>query len=51
MATMKKRGATGATSADTTTTTTTTPAHDEVASAQANGTSSDGVSVDTVADG
>ena len=51
MAEMKKRGTTRATSEDTTTTTTTTPSQGEVAATQANGTSSDGVSVDALADG
>ena len=51
MAAMKKRGTTGATSEDTATTTTTTPSQGEVAATQANGTSSDGVSVDALADG
>jgi len=49
MAATKKRGTTGATSEDTTTTT--TPSQGEVAATQANGTSSDGVSVDALADG
>ena len=51
MAATKKRGITGATSEDTTTTTMTTPSQGEVAATQANGTSSDGVSVDALADG
>jgi len=50
MAATKKRGTTGATSEDTTTTTT-TPSQGEVATTQANGTTSDGVSVDALADG
>jgi hypothetical protein len=50
MAATKKRGTTGATSEDTTTTTT-TPSQGEVAATQANGTTSDGVSVDALADG
>ena len=49
MAAMKKKGTTGATSEDTTTTT--TPSQGEVATTQANGTTSDGVSVDALADG
>ena len=53
MAATKKRGTTGATSEDTTTTTTTTttPSQGEAAATQANGASSDGVSVDALADG
>ena len=51
MAAMKKRGTTGATSEDTTTTTTTTPSQGEAAATQVNGTSSDDVSVDALADG
>ena len=51
MAATKKRGTTGATSEDTTTTTKTTPSQGEVAATQANGTSSDGVSVDALVDG
>ena len=52
MAATKKRGTTGATSEDTTTTTTTTtPSQGEAAATQANGTSSDGFSVDALADG
>ena len=51
MAATKKRGTTGATSEDTTTTTTTTPSQGEAAATQANGTTSDGVSVDALADG
>ena len=50
MVVTKKRGTTGATSEDTTTTTT-TPSQGEVAATQANGASSDGVSVDALADG
>ena len=50
MAATKKRGTTGATSEDTTTTTT-TPSQGEVAATQANGTTSDGISVDALADG
>jgi len=49
MAATKKRGTTGATSEDTTTTT--TPSQAEAAATQANGASSDGVSVDALADG
>jgi len=49
MAATKKRGTTGATSEDTTTTT--TPSRGEVATIQANGTTSDGISVDALADG
>src|SRR6185503_3756405 len=49
MAATKKRGTTGATSEDTTTTTTTSQG--EAAATQANGTSSDGVSVDALVDG
>jgi len=48
MAATKKRGTTRATSVDTTTT---TPSQGEAVAAQANGTSSDGVSVDALADG
>ena len=48
MAATKKRGTTGATSEDTTTT---TPSQGEVAATQINGTTSDGVSVDALADG
>ena len=44
----KKRGTTGATSEDTTTT---TPSQGEAAATQANEASSDGVSVDALADG
>ena len=51
MAATKKRGTTGATSEDMTTTTTTTPSQGEAAATQANGASSDGVSVDALADG
>ena len=51
MAATKKRGITGATSEDTTTTTTTMPSQGEAAATQANGASSDGVSVDALADG
>ena len=52
MAATKKRGTTGATSEDTTTTTTTTtPSQGEAAATQANRTSSDGISVDVLADG
>jgi hypothetical protein len=47
MAVMKKRGTTGATSEDTTT----TPSQAEAAATQVNGASSDGVSVDALADG
>ena len=50
MAATKKRGTTGATSEDTTTTTT-TPSQGEVVATQANGTNSDIVSIDTIADG
>ena len=50
MAVTKKRRTTGATSEDTTTTTT-TPSQSEAAATLANGTSSDGVSVDALADG
>ena len=49
MAATKKRGTTGATSEDTTTTT--TPSLNEAAATQANGASSDGISVDALADG
>ena len=49
MAATKKRGTTGATSEDTTTTT--TPSQGKAAATHANGTSSDGVSVDALADG
>ena len=49
MAATKKRGTTGATLEDTTTTT--TPSQAEAAATQANGASSDGVSVDALADG
>ena len=48
MAAKKKKGTTGTTSEDTTTT---TPSQDEAAATQANRTNSDGVSVDTIADG
>jgi len=48
MAATKKRGTTGATSEETTTT---TPSQGEAAATQANGTSSDSVSVDALADG
>ena len=51
MATTKKKGTTETTSEDTTMTTTTTPSQDEAVVTQANGTNSDGVSVDTIADG
>ena len=51
MVATKKRGTTGATSEDTTTTTTTTPSQSEAAATQANGASSDGVSVEALADG
>ena len=51
MAATKKRGTTGATSKDTTTTMTTTPSQGEAAATQANGTSSDGVSIDALVDG
>ena len=52
MAAMKKGNTTGATLEETTTTmTTTTHSRDEAAAMQANGTNSDGVSVDTIADG
>ena len=51
MAAMKKRGTTGAISEDTAMTTTTTPSQGEAAATQANGTSSDGVSIDALADG
>ena len=50
MAATKKKGTTGATSEDTTTTTT-TPSQGKAAATQANGTSSDGVSVDALVDG
>ena len=50
MAATKKKGTNGATSEDTTTTTT-TPSQGEVAATQANGTTSDGISVDALADG
>ena len=50
MVATKKRGTTGATSEDMTTTTT-TPSQGEAAATQANGTSSDAVSVDALADG
>ena len=49
MAATKKIGTTEATSEDTTTTT--TPSQGEAAATQANGTSSDGVSIDALADG
>jgi len=49
MAATKKRGTTGATSEDTTTTT--TPSQSEAAATQANGASSDGISVEALADG
>ena len=49
MAAMKKRETTGATSEDTTTTK--TPSQGEAAATQANGASSDGVSVNALADG
>ena len=48
MAATKKRGTTRASSEDTTTTTT---SQGEVAATQTNGTTSDGVSVDALADG
>ena len=48
MAVTKKRGTTGATSEDTTTT---TPSQVEAAATQADGANSDGVSIDTVAEG
>ena len=53
MAATKKRGTTGATSEDTTTTTmtTTTPSQGEAATTLANGASSDGISVEALADG
>ena len=53
MAATKKKGTTGATSEDTTTTTTmtTTPSQGGAAATQANGNNTDGVSVDTIADG
>jgi hypothetical protein len=51
MAATKKRGTTRATSEDTMTTMTTTPSQGEVAATQANGTTSDGVSVDALIDG
>src|SRR6185503_11721686 len=51
MAATKKKGTTGATSEDTTMTTMTTPSQGEAAATQANRTSSDGVSVDALADG
>ena len=50
MVATKKKGTNGATSEDTTTTTT-TPSQGEAVATQANGTSSDGVSVDALADG
>ena len=50
MATTKKE-TNGATSEDTTTTATATPSQGEAAATQANGTCSDGVSVDALADG
>ena len=47
-----KKGTTGAASEDTTTMTmTTTPSQDKAAATQANGTNSDDISVDTIADG
>jgi len=49
MVATKKRGTTEATSEDTTTTT--TPSQGEAAATQANGASSDGISVDALADG
>ena len=49
MAATKKKGTTGATSEDTTMTT--TPSQGEAAATQASGTSSDGVSIDALADG
>ena len=51
MAATKKRGTTGATSEDTMTTTMKAPSQGEAAATQANGTSSDAVSVDALADG
>jgi len=51
MAATKKKGTSGATSEDTTTTATATPSQGEVAATQANRTTSDGVSVNIVADG
>ena len=51
MAVTKKKETNGATSEDTTTTTTTTPSQGEAVATQANGTSSDGVSIDALADG
>ena len=51
MAATKKKGTNGATLEDTTTTAMATPSQDEAAATQANGTSSDGVSVDALADG
>ena len=50
MVATKKRGTTGATSEDTTMTTT-TPSKGEAVATQANGASSDGISVDALADG
>jgi hypothetical protein len=46
-----KKGTNGATSEDTTMTATATPSQGEAAATQANGTSSDGISVDALADG
>ena len=48
MAATKKRGTTGATSEETTTT---TPSQGEAAATQANGASSDDISVEALADG
>jgi hypothetical protein len=47
----KKKGTTSATSEDTTTMTTTTPSQDKVVATQANGTNSNDISVDTIANG
>jgi len=51
MAATKKKGTTGATSEDTTMTATATPSQGEAVATQVNGASSDGVSVDALADG
>ena len=51
MAATKKKGTNGATSEDKTTTATATPLRGEAAATQANGTSSNGVSIDALADG
>jgi len=50
MAATKKKGTTSEDTTTTTTMTTTTPSQDEAAT-QANGTNSNGVSIDTIADG